>query len=310
MVAVITINYNLHKCTIQCVNSILASDYGPLRVGLIDNGSGHDDYSRLKAEFEREKRVRIHRLEKNVGYVNGVNHGIKAASEDHPDYYLVMNNDTIIDSKAITQLVETAKRHENRAIVSGKVYYYDNPDTIQHTGVIFSNKKYYHTFYPGRNETDRGQHDYEAERDSLDDVFWLLPAEVVRVTGLYCNLFFLYAEQGDYAQRARRAGFKLIYTPEAKLWHKESMTIGAGKPQTPAIAYWRAQGRFIFQWRNMKKRFLVPHVIKNFAKYLIKAALGSGERRVSRLAVLRGYFSGLLIVLRNRPNCGNNPYRN
>lgn len=308
MVSVITLNYNLSSETILCVESVLRSDYQHLTIFLIDNGSPKEDYQRLLNTFSENPKVKVCRLETNRGYVGGVNYGLETASKDNPDYFLVMNNDTIIDKNAISVLVETAKRFDNNVIVTGKVYYFDHPDVIQHTGVIFTDKRYLTTYYPGRNEKDTGQSDTEEERDSLDDVFWLLPRKVFNVTGYYCNYFFLYAEQGDYAWRARKNGFKLIYTPAAKLWHKESMTAGRGNPKSKAVCYWRGQGIFIHQFLHLEKKYFFILMIKSFLKYIAKTIFSEKETRQTSFALLRGYFYGFKWMFYKKPNSGVNPY--
>jgi GT2 family glycosyltransferase len=308
MVAVITINFNLHGYSIPCINTILGSDYSDIKIYLIDNGSEQEDYEALQKEFSDNPKIKIVRIEKNIGYVGGVNMGLEIASKVNPDYYMIMNNDTIIDKSAIKELVNTAVTYNNRAIISGKVYYYDQPDIIQHTGVMFTDTRYLKTTYPGRNEKDTGQCDEEKERDSLDDVFWLLPTQVVKDTGYYCDYFFLYAEQGDYALRARRKGYRLIYTPKAKLWHKESMTSGGGNVRALPKCYWSSQGRFIFQYRNLKKKYFYKLMIKNFLKYSAQSVLFRGDERKYAIATLRGYFYGFRWMFNKRPNNGYNPY--
>ncbi len=308
MVSVITINYNLSVHTIECVDSVLDSDYNELMVFLVDNGSEDGDYRALARHYNDNRRVRLLRIEKNCGYVKGINHGITEASRINPDYFLILNNDTLIDKPAISFLVDAAVRHENKAIVSGKVLYYDQPDIIQHTGVIFSDRRYFLTTYPGRNEKDTGQCDTETERDSLDDVFWLLPAQVVKETGLYCEQFFLYAEQGDYALRAAGKGFKLIYTPKARIWHKESLTAGKDKLQSPAVQFLRAQGRYVFQHRNMKGKYFYPHVFSNVVRYMGRILFFGGRKRRLAIANLRGYLSGMRLMMLGKSNDGFNPY--
>ncbi len=310
MLAVITLNYNLHKHTIDCVNSILASDYSNFNVYLVDNGSEQADFKLLCKAFNYTYKVKILRINSNVGYVRGVNFGIETAQIDNPSWYLIMNNDTVIDKYAIGYLVDTAVRYDNRAIVSGKVYYYDHPDILQHTGVIFKDHRYMTTYYPCKNEKDTGQCDEEAERDSLDDVFWLLPVQLVKDVGFYCDYFFLYAEQGDYAQRARRKGYKLIYTPQAKIWHKESMTTGAGNAKALPVYYYRGQGRFIFQYRNLKTRYFIVITIWNITTLLVKTLITKGYQRKCTVAICRGYLWGLKWMFNKKPNDGYNPYLN
>lgn len=308
MISVITINYNLSTDTIPCIESILASTYNDFIVYLIDNGSKHDDYQRLLDSFGGNPRVQVLRIEKNCGYVGGVNHGLEEAIKVNPNYFLIMNNDTIIDKHAITELVGAAKRHSNRAIVSGKVYYHSHPDTLQHTGVVFKDPRYLTTSYPGQNQKDVGQFDEELERDSLDDVFWLFPSQLIKDIGLYCNYFFLYAEQGDFAQRARRSGYKLIFTPNAKIWHKESMTIGAGNPKALRVHYWRGKSSVIFKYRNLKTKYFIVGLINAILKTIAYLILRRNGKRSFHVARLRGYFAGVLWLFNKKPDTGYNPY--
>jgi GT2 family glycosyltransferase len=308
MVAVVLVNYNLSIETIPCVDSILLSKHKAILIFLVDNGSNLTDFQKLVDRFKGNMRVMVLRIEKNRGYVGGVNYGLLKARESNPDYFLVMNNDTVIDQDAIGYLVDSAKRHNNNAIVTGKVYYYDNPDILQHTGEIITDFRFLKTIAPGRNEKDIGQYDVEIERDALDDVFWLLPSRVVAEVGLYCDYFFLYAEQGDYVLRARRKGFLLIFTPKAKIWHKVSMTSGGGDSQALPICYWRGQGMFVLQYRNLKVHWFIISVVKNLISYSIKALYSKEEDKKRILAMRRGYSWGLLWMLNKRPNDGKNPY--
>ncbi len=308
MIAIITINYNLSTETIPCVESILASTYNNFIVYLIDNGSKQEDYQKLLDAFGGNPKVQILRIDNNCGYVGGVNTGLKKGIEDKADYFLVMNNDTIIDKEAIGYLVDAAKRYNNKAVVSGKVYYFDNPDIIQHTGEIVTNWRYLRAMHPGRNEKDVGQFSTELERDVLDDVFWLLPAEVVNVVGLYSHYFFLYAEQGDYSLRVKQKGFKLIFTPNAKIWHKVSMTTGGGQTKSLAICYWRGQGLFVLQNQHIKTKYFIVIVIKTFIQGISKVILKKGNDQKCAQAMLRGYFWGFCWMFNKKPNNGYNPY--
>lgn len=308
MVIAITVNYNLSEETIPCVNSVLDSDYSDLVVYVVDNGSEPADYQRLSESFAGNRRVRILRIEKNTGYVGGVNHGIRFALEQNPGYCLVMNNDTVIARDAVTHLVNAAMRHDNKAVITGKVYYFSNPDILQHTGEIITDSRFNYAISPGRNEKDTGQFDMETERDALDDVFWLLPAGLVRDVGLYCDYFFLYAEQADYSLRARAKGYRLIFTPGARIWHKVSMTSGGGDSLALPVSYWRGQGLFLMHFRHLRR---VNHFIAS-ARWLsilaVKALLRRGEERKRAVAQIRGYLWGIRWMIRKRPNDGSNPY--
>jgi GT2 family glycosyltransferase len=244
MITVITLNFNQNDYTIKCALSVLESIGENIHLIVIDNGSSVSNFVDLKNLLPLgDSRLTLHRIIDNIGYVGGINVGLKIAFEDmRSDYTLVMNNDTIIDDNAISELARVARRHDNNAIISGKVYNYDEQDTLQFigngkgkTGLLD-----FPAFVKNRREKDIGQYDEEMEMGMIDDIFWLIPRSVFRQVGYYSDYFFLYGEQTDYALRAVRLGVKLIYTPNAKIWHKGKVTTADGDSNSPKIEYWRS----------------------------------------------------------------------
>ena len=130
-VAIITLNYNQTNYTIDCIKSVLNSTHRNFKIFLIDNGSKKKEFKNLKENFNNNTLIEIFRLPSNIGYVGGVNFGLEKASTHNFDYFLIMNNDTLIDSQSIRELVFTSEKYNGKAIVSGKVYNYDEKDTLQ-----------------------------------------------------------------------------------------------------------------------------------------------------------------------------------
>lgn len=241
-VTVITLNYNETDYTYNCVKSILESNYSNFELILVDNGSSLENFKLLKNKLPKDDRLLIARLEDNIGYVGGVNYGLKKANETDCDYFLIMNNDTLIDTEAIKELVITSEKHQGKAIVSGKVYNYDENDILQYIGQDFDPKQTLNQkpYVMNRRENDEGQYDREIEMGMLDDIFWMLSKEIYDNVGLYSDFFFLYGEQNDYAFRTIKKGYKLIYTYKAKLWHKGGITVDSGNKwlKSPKVEYW------------------------------------------------------------------------
>ena len=244
MITAITLNYNQNDYTTKCALSLLDSIGEQIHLIVIDNGSSETNFNHLKTRLPlSDPRLTLHRIIDNIGYVGGVNMGLRIAFEEmKSDYTLVMNNDTIIDRDAIKELVHTARKYDNKAIVSGKVYNYDEQDTLQTIG----NRKGktglldFPAYVKNRREKDLGQYDQEMEMGMIDNIFWLIPLSVFKRVGYYSDFFFLYGEQSDYALRAVRLGIKLIYTPNAKIWHKGKVTTADGDSRSPRIEYWRS----------------------------------------------------------------------
>ena len=76
-------------------------------VMVVDNGSTDDSVSALRKRFG--DKVTIFENGENLGYAGGFNVGLKYSFEEkNAEYCIVMNNDTVIDSRAIAELVRTA----------------------------------------------------------------------------------------------------------------------------------------------------------------------------------------------------------
>ncbi|PQJ73796.1 glycosyltransferase family 2 protein [Polaribacter gangjinensis] len=240
-VCVITLNYNQKDYTKDCINSLLKSTYLNFEVLLVDNGSSQENFTKLENELPNDNRLIISRLEENIGYVGGINHGLLKASEKDFEYFLIMNNDTLIDENAIKELIITAEKHNGNAIVSGKVYNYDEKDTLQYIGNVYSDRKGildYKSPIKNRREKDVGQFDTEMEMAMTDDIMWVIPRKIFKDIGYYSDYFYLYGEQTDYAIKAQKKGYRLIYSPKAKIWHKGGITTTNGNKKSARIIYW------------------------------------------------------------------------
>ncbi len=312
-VAVILLNYNQWEMTAECIESVLKSDYPDFRVLLIDNGSrSPEDYDKLQ-KF-RSERCELIRLEKNRGYVGGMNLGMERASAGGFDFFLIMNNDAVIAADAIRRLIECSARHGHRCIVTGKVYNYDHPEVIQHIGYEFTDRKNLRMRRLAADVADIGQWDTEREMDMIDDIFWLLPAGLYRIIGGYSPSFWFSAEQADLAMRASDAGYKLLYTPAARLWHKGSFSIG-GRDNNPVHAYYDLQGALVFRFLHLDKfRFalfyigVVYNIAKGYLKHIIKRLGGGSHDSKMAYAALRAlsWFNRWLFT--REENNGLNPF--
>lgn len=226
-VFVLTLNWNGKKWLGDCLLSILAMDYPNFEVVVIDNGSKDGS-----VEFVRERFPGAYLIlnGENLGYSLGFNRGLEYAYAQGADYFLIMNNDTVIDSHALSALVETALERERAGFVTGKVYFYDQPDVFQSVG-----KEEHPILWNGRHigsgERDTGQYENVEERAFIDDVFVLVNRQLYEEVGGFDPQFFLSEEEYDWQARAKKKGWRFYYTPRAKLWHLGSMSMGGiGNP--------------------------------------------------------------------------------
>lgn len=67
--------------------------------------------------------------------------------------------------------------------------------------------------------------------------------EVLEEIGFFDERYFLYLEDADFSQRAKRKGWKILYWPRAILWHKVSQSSGIGSQLND---YYITRNRLLF----------------------------------------------------------------
>ena len=279
---------------------------------MVDNGPEENDSASLQSYVQDKVIYEV--LPPNRGYTGGINHGLEVAAKINPAYILILNNDTLIDPNALQELVSAAGSFENQCIVTGKVYDYQEQNRLQYIGHKLRNKQLLKFTRLGTGEYDSGQYDEIIEMDLLDDIYWLLPIEVVNKIGKYNEYFWFNGESADYALRAKKSEIKLVYTYKAKLWHKGSMSLG-GRSHNPKITYWQTQSTLIFRYLHLKPFYFLLFYFSLIGSSLygyLKTFRLTGEIRKNRRLQLFAKYKAVKYFNRwiffNQPNKGINPF--
>ena len=114
-VRVVVINYDGGQMTIDCLESLLATDYPAdrLEIVMVDNGSLDDVVERVAVELPS---VRVIEPLANTGFAGGCNLGIRAPGEF--DLVALVNNDATVASDWLRPLVDAlaADEHARRGV--------------------------------------------------------------------------------------------------------------------------------------------------------------------------------------------------
>lgn len=293
---VLILSYNGKDLLDESISSYLENDYGNFELVLIDNGSTDESKEYAENKFPS---VNVVRTEINLKYSGGFNLGLKYAFEEQKcDYVLVTNNDVKADKELIKELVKVAEMHDKIGFVTGKVYYYDYPNVFQTVGKM-EHPILWNGGHIGNNEEDKGQYDEVIERYFADDVFTLVSKRLYDDIGGYDTTFEFQAEEYDWQARAKAKGYRIMFTPYAKLWHKESMTIGKA---SAFKLYYDAKNPFIVIMKHKSPEFIK----KYFWYHLRKNVLITSLVNIKRLnlgvvwAVWKGFFSAVFWGVKNK----------
>ena len=122
-VYILILNYNAYVKTIDCVNSILNSNYKNYKIIIIDNNSSDTsfDYFTKWINLNNFNSIELIRNDKNGGYAYGNNKAIKIIQHYNDCKYIwILNNDTLIDENALSELINSYD-NDKQTIYGSKV---------------------------------------------------------------------------------------------------------------------------------------------------------------------------------------------
>ncbi|WP_394746711.1 glycosyltransferase family 2 protein [Spongiimicrobium salis] len=243
LVSIITINYNESMVTLEMLRSLSHLSYKNVEVIVVDNASPSDNPDVIQEEFPQ---VNLIKSKENLGFAGGNNLGVQAAKGD---YFLFINNDTIVPEHCIEPLVETLQNDPTIGMVSPKIKFHWDPSLIQYAGYTEMNHWTIRNSSIGYHQKDQGDFDQEGETASIHGAAMMVPKKVVDQVGTMTEIYFLYYEEHDWAEMIKRAGYKIYYQPKSYILHKESLSTGKFSPMK---TYYIARNRIVFARRNFK----------------------------------------------------------
>ena len=242
-VSIITVNYNQPEATEALLDSIFNTNtYFSLEIIVVDNGSKVDPLPQWKKKYPP---VNFIESKTNLGFAGGNNLGIKEANGD---YLFFVNNDTEFTEDLVDKLVEVLDAHPEVGVVSPKIRYFDQPDTLQYAGFTPMNYCTARNQCIGYNEKDKGQYDnIIGETGFAHGAAMMVRKEVIKKAGMMPEIYFLYYEEMDWCEQIKKAGYAIWINTQALIYHKESMSVGV---QSPLKEYFMNRNRILFIRRN------------------------------------------------------------
>ncbi len=286
----IVLHYRLWRETVQCVLSLLDSDYGDLQVLVVDNGSADD--SAVELERHLDRRVKLLTLPENRLYGGGMNAGLTCALEQGADWLLILNNDTFVAPDMVTRLVHTAQSNLEVGAVAPLVYYASEPTRVWNAG---GRRRRFWPFAHQLGQTgyEMGRSEEPIDIDYATGCAMLLSRTVLERVGLFDPRYRMYYEDADLCERINHEGYRILIDPQAHMWH----LVGRTAATIPAPnRYHRVRNRW---------RFYMAHT-QGVSKALA-ALLLLGQEGLRGLAyaakgshvLARAQWDGLLDSLRN-----------
>lgn len=261
-VAIVIVNYNGWKDTVDCLRSLEEASYSFFEVFVVDNASTDNSCEELKRAIDKLS-INVTLIEEmeNKGFSAGNNIGIRYALNKGFDYYLMLNNDTVVDKHFLDRLLESFELEKVGAAI-GEIYYESNRQKIWYAGGNLNEK----TMKPSHFRYNQIETTHISEKKEVTFATGCcicFSRKVLEKIGLWNELFFLYEEDVDFSLRIVNAGFKIIYNSDAIIYHKVSASTGLIKGNAQ---YYQIRNRL---WLINKYQSCMGKVIANIYTVLL-----------------------------------------
>jgi len=271
-ISIVVLNWNGVEDTLACLDSLAALTYPNFNVVVVDNGSTDVSLTRLRP-YTAPYLLTLLETGRNLGYAGGNNVGIRYALEQGAHFVLVLNNDTTVAPDLLEQLVKSAQRTPDAGVFSARIMYFDEPQRVWFDGARW-NPSSLQLEWPGQNAEEHTLDGADHDTNYACGAALFFRAEVANQIGLLDESFFLVWEEVDWCFRARKAGWRNIVVPTAKVWHKIGVSFGS--ESSPLRNYFSIRNQMLWFSRHAPFSARLRLWMKNLRRLIPRFSMTAG----------------------------------
>lgn len=295
-VSIILVNYNTTELLVQAIQSVFEKSSGfTFEIIVVDNNSKESPQEALEKAFGNK--VRLLCLSENIGFGRANNEGIKLAKGRN---IFLLNSDTYLVNNAIYILMSYIDSHPDVGSCGGTLLTADLQPTYSYHKISYgiwsyelsvltlglSRKFISNAFY---NITDN-----PLVVANISGADMMLRRKVLDEVGAFDPIFFMYCEESELSWRIRKAGYKNVNVPQARIVHLEgkSSKIKAQRKLMELDGrlkyYIKTRGRFYFELANIM--LITGLTLRQFLYWIIGRKVDAIECRQFKQLIYKAYY--------------------
>lgn len=270
----------------RCLDSLRAQTIVP-KILVVDDASTDDTTTQLQCDYPDCGLVV---LEKQHGFAAAVNRGL---AEIETKFIGLLNNDTVAHPSWVEVGLQALETQENFHFFASRMLQLKNENQLDGAGDCYDRRGMpYKRGFGSR--FDAYPIPDEVLGASAGAAFYR--SELFEEVGLFDESFYMYLEDVDFSLRARLAGFRCRYLPDAIVYHLHagsdpgrgtSLSSSSGHYSKKTV-FWITRNRFLLMWIYQPIRHF-PSLTFGWMKSLLFHLLKVGHT----MAFLRGLASGI-----------------
>jgi GT2 family glycosyltransferase len=215
--SVVVVNWNSREDLLACLDALERQTHRDLEVVVVDNASNDGSVEEVRERFPR---VTLLAQRENLGFAEGCNRGIAAASAP---WIALLNNDAVADARWAEELMLAAERGpEECGMLQSLMLFQSEPDKINSTGIELAKSGGGRDRHENRRRPPPG--------GPLEEIFCptggaaayrrTMLDRLRLPTGWLDREHFCYYEDMDLGWRARLAGWRAFFVPSSWVLHR------------------------------------------------------------------------------------------
>lgn len=221
-VCAVIVTFNRHLLLERCLEALLSQTRPCEKIIIIDNASTDDSESYIDSKFSRKLRTQNVeflwiRQKSNHGGAGGFSEGVKAFLDSDQDFVWLMDDDGFASPDCLENLIKYA---DEKSFCGPLVLSEDDKFSL-----AFPFRK------PNSLKAVDNLENLEISTPPLEGVVLpfngtLISRRVVESIGLPEAKYFIWGDEVDYTERAKKAGAKIFTIPQALFFHPKTQNLG------------------------------------------------------------------------------------
>lgn len=265
-IAIIIPFFNGQEFLNDCLHS-LSQNKEDFTIYLIDNSTIAQ--VKLSNILKNYKNVVYYRAKPYIGYGKACNIGANLAINDDCDIIIILNQDSVVDSNFIEEIVRPFAYNEKIVLTAPQIYTYDF-ETIESFFIKWFLTQCPEYFMDALN----GYIGRSYKMDRISGTSFAIKANFVKKYALFDELYFMYMEDDDLCRRVKYMNFNIVLNPHAKVGHLHSHTMKEEHLELK-ITGWKRKSFLVYTLKEQDKPVLFNlfKIVKNSITDLFNALI-------------------------------------
>lgn len=266
----VILTWNSEKVIGNCMDSILVFQNMIAHIYIVDNGSSDGTLNVIAQRKNGIKHtISVIRLEKNLGTTISRNLALKEILKiaESDSYICILDSDTRVNEDAIHTLIDELEKDPQNGVVGPQMYGADGSLQVTGRNIPTLPEKLQNVLSDRNLDKEikqlqkKGKQSYPV--GYLLSACWMMKASLFERTGLLDENIFYAPEDAEFCIRVWKSGFRVIYCPEAKIFHdwqrisRKKILSKHNYEHIKGLLYMFRKHRYCFSENKIKQLFFV-----------------------------------------------------